>query len=61
MMWTLVLIAVFQDEIQVEKLATLDDMYECFEEYDKYYYSMSPEKRRGIRFTCVEGIVDDES
>lgn len=55
------MIAVFQDEIQVEKLATLDDMYECFEEYDKYYYSMTPEKRRGIRFTCVEGVVDDES
>ena len=54
-MWTLVLIWLFNGEPEVRKIATYDDMFDCFSNYDMLYYSMTPESRVGVRLTCIQG------
>ncbi len=54
-MWTLVLIWVFEGEPKIKKVETYSDMYSCFYGYDKWYHTILPEDKTGIRLTCVEG------
>jgi len=54
-MWTLVFIWLFNGEPEVRKVATYNDMFECFSNYDMLYYSMTPESRVGVRLTCIQG------
>ena len=45
----------FNGEPEVRKIATYDDMYQCFNNYDMLYYSMTPKSRVGVRLTCIQG------
>ena len=54
-MWTLVLIWIFEGEPHIRKVETYSDMYACFHGYDKWYNTILPEDKTGVRLTCVEG------